>query len=51
MGKDIKEYMKEDLNRDIREISKGAREIGDSAVKVMEDVVKGLKKNNNNGNH
>jgi len=51
MGEDIKEYMKKDLNKDIREISKGAREIGDSAVKVMEDVMKGLKKDNNNGNH
>jgi hypothetical protein len=44
MKEDVKEYMKEDLNKDIHEISKGAREIGDSAVKVLQQVVKEIKK-------
>jgi len=48
LGEDIKEYMEKDLDKDIQEITKGAREIGDSAVKVMEDVLKGLKKTNQN---
>jgi hypothetical protein len=40
MKEDVKEYMKEDFRKDIREISKGAREIGDSAKKVIEEVKK-----------
>jgi hypothetical protein len=41
---DVKEYMKKDFSKDIQEISKGAREIGDSALKVIEDVKKEVKK-------
>jgi hypothetical protein len=48
LGDDIKEYMEKNLNKDIHEITKGAKEISDSAVKVMEDVLKGLKKNHPN---
>jgi hypothetical protein len=44
MKEDVQKYMKEELPEDIREISKGAREIGDSALKVMEDVKKEVKK-------
>jgi hypothetical protein len=44
MTEDVKEYMKKDFSRDIQEISKGAREIGDSALKVIEDVKKEVKK-------
>lgn len=44
LGKDVKKYLDENLDEDLEEISKGAREIGDSAVKVMEDVLKELKK-------
>jgi vacuolar-type H+-ATPase subunit H len=43
-GKEIKKYLDENLEKDIREISKGAKEIGDSAVKVMEDILKDIKK-------
>jgi hypothetical protein len=43
-GKEIKKYLNENLEKDIREISKGAKEIGDSAVKVMEDILKEIKK-------
>jgi hypothetical protein len=48
MEDDIKNYMKKDLNKDIDEITRGAREIGDSAVKVMEDVLDQFKKTHNN---
>jgi hypothetical protein len=44
MTEDVKEYMQKDFSRDIREISKGAREIGDSALKVIEEVKKEVKK-------
>ncbi len=44
LGKDVKKYLDENLDEDLEEISKGAREIGDSAVKVMEDVLNELKK-------
>jgi hypothetical protein len=43
-GKEIKKYLDENLEKDIREISKGAKEIGDSAVKVMEDILKEIRK-------
>jgi vacuolar-type H+-ATPase subunit H len=43
-GKEIKKYLDENLEEDIREISKGAKEIGDSAVKVMENILKEIKK-------
>jgi hypothetical protein len=41
---DVKDYMKNDLDSDVRKFKKGAREIGDSAKKVMEDVMKEMKK-------
>jgi hypothetical protein len=44
LGDEMKKYIDEDLNEDIEQIKKGAQEIGDSAVKVMEDVLKELKK-------
>lgn len=48
VSKDVKKYLDENLEEDIQEITKGAREIGDSAVKVMEDVLNGLKKKKEN---
>jgi hypothetical protein len=44
MKEDVQKYMKEDFKKDIREISKGAREIGDSAKKVIEEMKKEVKK-------
>jgi hypothetical protein len=44
LKEDVKDYMKNDLDKDVREISKGAREIGDSAKKVMQDAIKEMKK-------
>jgi hypothetical protein len=44
MKEDVQKYMKEDFKKDIREISKGAREIGDSAKKVIEEVKKEVRK-------
>ena len=46
MEKEMKKYIEEDLDEDLEEIKKGAKEIGDSAVKVMEDVMKEIKKKN-----
>lgn len=43
-SEDLKKYLDENLDKDIREISKGAREIGDSAVKAMDDAMKNLRK-------
>ena len=45
MGDEMKKYLDENLYKDVEEIKKGAKEIGDSAVKVMEDVLKEIKKN------
>lgn len=42
---ELKKYLDENLDKDIREISKGAREIGDSAVKAVDDALKELRKN------
>lgn len=44
LGKDLDKYLDENLDRDIERISKGAREIGDSALKVMEDVLNEIRK-------
>jgi hypothetical protein len=44
IGDEMKKYLDENLDKDIEEIKKGAQEIGDSAVKVMEDVLKEIKK-------
>jgi hypothetical protein len=41
---DVQEYMKKDFPKDIQEISRGAREIGDSAKKVIEEVKKEVQK-------
>jgi hypothetical protein len=53
MGKDleklkdgVQEYMEKDFPKDIQEISRGAREIGDSAKKVIEEVKKEVQKKN-----
>lgn len=52
IGKDIDKYLDENLDRDLENISKGAKEIGDSAVKVLEDLLKEVrnKKNERNNN-
>lgn len=44
MGEDVGKYLDENLDRDLERISKGAREIGDSARKVVDDLVKELRK-------
>jgi hypothetical protein len=44
MGDDVGKYLDENLDRDLDRLSRGAREIGDSAKKVVEDLVKELKK-------
>ena len=44
MGEDVGKYLDENLDRDLEKLSKGAREIGDSAVKVVEDLLKEIKK-------
>ncbi|MFW6309620.1 MAG: DUF6565 domain-containing protein [Prolixibacteraceae bacterium] len=38
------EYLKEDAGEDLRKLKEGMKEIGDSAVKVFEDIVKSLEK-------
>lgn len=42
--KKIDEYAKKDMDKDLEELIDGATEIGDSAVKVLEDVIKTLDK-------
>lgn len=44
IGRDIDKYLDENLDRDLEKISKGAKEIGDSAVKVLEDLLKEVRK-------
>lgn len=44
MGEDVGEYIDKNLDKDIERLSKGAREIGDSAVKVVEDLLKEIRK-------
>lgn len=44
MGEDVGKYIDKNLDRDLEKLSKGAREIGDSAVKVVEDLLKEIKK-------
>jgi hypothetical protein len=44
MGEDVGKYIDENLDRDLEKLSKGAREIGDSAIKVVEDLLKEIKK-------
>jgi len=43
MGEDMERYFDKDLDRDLEKLSKGAREIGDSAIKVVEDLLKEIK--------
>lgn len=42
LGDDVDKYLDENLEKDLDKLSKGAREIGDSAVKVVEDLMKEL---------
>ena len=42
IGDKIQEYIDEDMDEDLDKIIEGATEIGDSAVKVMEDIVREL---------
>ncbi|MDX8341499.1 DUF6565 domain-containing protein [Draconibacterium sp. IB214405] len=42
IGNKFQEYIDEDLDEDLDKIIDGATEIGDSAVKVLEDVVRAL---------
>jgi hypothetical protein len=44
MGEDVGKYIDKNLDRDLEKLSKGAREIGDSAIKVVEDLLKEIKK-------
>ncbi|MFZ5430535.1 MAG: DUF6565 domain-containing protein [Bacteroidota bacterium] len=45
IGDDVGKYLDENLDRDLERLSKGAREIGDSAKKVVEDLLKEIRKN------
>lgn len=44
LGEDVDKYLDENLEKDLDKLGKGAREIGDSAVKVVEDLMKELGK-------
>lgn len=44
LGEDMGKYFDENLERDVDKLTKGAREIGDSAVKVVEDILKEIRK-------
>ena len=44
LGEDMGKYFDENLERDMDRLTKGAREIGDSAVKVVEDILKEIRK-------
>ncbi len=44
LGDDLKKYLRENLDSDLKELSKGAREIGDSALKVLDDLLREVKK-------
>jgi hypothetical protein len=41
---DAEHYLKKELPQDMQELSRGAREIGDSAKKVMQDIINQNKK-------
>jgi hypothetical protein len=41
---DVEHYIKKELRQDMQELSRGARDIGDSAKKVMQDIIKENKK-------
>lgn len=44
MGEDVGKYLDENLDRDLEKLSKGARAIGDSALKVVEDLLMEIRK-------
>ncbi len=44
LNKDMGKYFDENFERDLEKITKGAREIGDSARKVVDDLMKELRK-------
>ena len=44
LGEDMGKYFDENLKRDMDRLTKGAQEIGDSAVKVVEDILKEIGK-------
>ncbi len=44
LKKDMGNYFDENFERDLEKITEGAREIGDSAVKVVDDLLKELRK-------
>lgn len=44
IGEDMGTYFDENLERDLDKLTKGAREIGDSAAKVVDDLLKEIRK-------
>ena len=51
IGRDLDKYLDENLDRDLEKISKGAKQIGDSAVKVLEDLLFEIRKKKGNENN
>lgn len=45
---DMKEYMEKDFSKDLDKFIEGAREIGDSALRVLDDISTELKKKREN---
>ncbi len=43
-GQEVKEYLRDDLGKDLSQAAKGAKEIGDSAIKVLDDIARELRK-------
>ena len=41
---DVEHYLKKELPQDMQELGRGAREIGDSAKKVMQEIIRDTKK-------
>ena len=41
---DVQHYLKKELPQDMQELGRGAREIGDSAKKVMQEIIRDNKK-------
>jgi len=48
--KDVEKYFKKDFDSDLSEAVEGAKEIGDSALKVLGDIARELKKKRKDGN-
>lgn len=42
--KDLQEYLRNEADEDLENLAEGARAIGDSAVKVLKDVIQTIKK-------